>query len=118
MQVLTPEPMRGRVIGVITSATYAAGPLGLVLAGPAVDAIGLLATSVGLAAVVLGAAFLTLLPKTLHQLDDLREPVSVGGVHAAVPTPYPSHVPTPPHDTGNSGDTVDPGDGVGGVERG
>jgi MFS family permease len=101
MQVLTPEPMRGRVIGVITSATYAAGPLGLVLAGPAVDAFGVLATSVTLAAVVLGAAFLTLLPKTLHQLDDLREPTTDGGVQAAVPTPHPSHVATPPHDTDN-----------------
>ncbi|MFC4786132.1 MFS transporter [Nocardioides sp. MAHUQ-72] len=102
MQVLTPEPMRGRVIGVITSATYAAGPLGLVLAGPAVDAFGLLATSLTLATIVLAAAFLTLLPKTLLQLDELREPEAEHVVQAAVPTPHPSHVATPPPDPDES----------------
>ena len=102
MQVLTPEPMRGRVIGVITSATYAAGPLGLVLAGPAVDTFGVLATSLTLAGIVLAAAFLTLLPDTLHQLDDLREPDAEHLVQAAVPTPHPAHVAMPPHDVGEA----------------
>ena len=37
MQVLSPEHMRGRVIGVVTSAAYAAGPLGLAVAGPLID---------------------------------------------------------------------------------
>ncbi len=96
MQVLTPEPMRGRVIGVITSTTYAAGPLGLVLAGPAVDAFGVLPTSLALASIVLAAAFLTLLPRTLRQLDGLREPEPTAGAHASVsvPTPHPAHVAT------------------------
>ena len=95
MQVLTPERMRGRVIGVITSTTYAAGPLGLVLAGPAVDAVGVLATSLTLAGLVLAAAFLTLLPRTLHRLDDLQESDAAAGTHASVPTAPPAHVATP-----------------------
>lgn len=88
MQVRTPERLRGRVIGVITSATYAAGPVGLLLAGPAVDGWGVGPAAIVFAAVVLGAAFLTLLPRTLHELDDLRES-EAGGAHVAVPTPYP-----------------------------
>ena len=37
MQVLTPEQLRGRVVGVITSSAYAAGPIGLLIAGPLVE---------------------------------------------------------------------------------
>jgi hypothetical protein len=39
--------------------------------------------------VVLAAAFLTLLPRTLRELDDLRESDADGAAHVAVPTPYP-----------------------------
>ena len=98
MQVLTPDRLRGRVIGVITSTTYAAGPLGLLIAGPAVDTFGLAATSLAFAGVVLAASLLTLVPRTLHQLDDLVQPAADSGVHASVPTLYPAHVPTPPHE--------------------
>jgi MFS family permease len=89
MQVRTPERLRGRVIGVITSTTYAAGPLGLVIAGPAVDAFGVRAASLSFAAAVLAAALLTLLPRTLRELDDLRESDAEGAAHVAVPHPYP-----------------------------
>jgi MFS family permease len=89
MQVRTPERLRGRVIGVITSVTYAAGPVGLLLAGPAVDGWGVRPASIAFAGVVLAAAFLTLLPRTLRELDDLRESDADGAAHVAVPTPYP-----------------------------
>jgi hypothetical protein len=38
---------------------------------------------------LIGLAFLTLLPRTLHELDDLRESAADGAAHVAVPTPYP-----------------------------
>ncbi|MFM8599490.1 MAG: MFS transporter [Mycobacterium sp.] len=41
MQSRTPEELRGRVVGVMTSMAYAAGPVGFVLAGPLVEAFGL-----------------------------------------------------------------------------
>ena len=41
MQTRAPQHLRGRVIGVMTSLAYAAGPLGLLLAGPLTDAAGL-----------------------------------------------------------------------------
>jgi H+ antiporter protein len=41
MQTRTPEQMRGRVLGVMTSMAYAAGPVGFMLAGPLVDTFGL-----------------------------------------------------------------------------
>lgn len=87
MQVRTPEALRGRVIGVITSATYAAGPIGLLLAGPAIDGWGVRTASIVFASAVLATAFLTLLPRTLRELDDLEEP---GPHQVSVPTPYPA----------------------------
>ncbi|GAA4479587.1 MFS transporter [Rhodococcus olei] len=44
MQTHSPEHMRGRVVGVMTSTAYAAGPLGYLLAGPLIDAVGLQTT--------------------------------------------------------------------------
>ncbi len=87
MQVRTPEPLRGRVIGVITSATYAAGPVGLLLAGPAIDAWGVRPASIVFASAVLATALLTLLPRRLRELDELEEP---GPTQVSVPTPYPA----------------------------
>lgn len=89
MQVRTPEELRGRVIGVITSATYAAGPVGLLLAGPAIDGWGVRSASILFAAAVLLLALASLWPRRLRELDDLREPDD-GGPHVAVPTPYPA----------------------------
>ena len=87
MQVRTPEHMRGRVIGVITSAIYAAGPVGLILAGPAIDGWGVRTASLVFASVVLALAFLTLLPRTLRELDGLQDPGAEP--HVALATPYP-----------------------------
>ncbi len=58
MQTRTPPQMRGRVVGVMTSMTYAAGPVGFMLAGPLIDRFGLKATFLVLAVPILliGAA--------------------------------------------------------------
>jgi MFS family permease len=53
MQTRTPEYMRGRVVGVMTSMTYAAGPVGFMLAGPLIDRFGLRATFLALAVPIL-----------------------------------------------------------------
>ena len=59
MQTRTPEDMRGRAFGVLTSAAYAAGPIGYLLVGPLVEALGLrpafLLLSGGLVLVTLAA---------------------------------------------------------------
>ena len=96
MQVRTPEHMRGRVIGVITSAIYAAGPVGLLLAGPAIDGWGVRTASLVFASAVLAVAFLTLLPRTLRELDDLHDPGAEPHVTvpAAGPAPEPSADPS------------------------
>ena len=41
MQTHAPAHLRGRVVGVMGSLAYAAGPLGLIVAGPLADAAGL-----------------------------------------------------------------------------
>lgn len=53
MQTRTPPQMRGRVVGVMTSMTYAAGPVGFMLAGPLIDRFGLKATFLVLAVPIL-----------------------------------------------------------------
>lgn len=88
MQVRTPEHLRGRVIGVITSATYAAGPLGFLLVGPAIDGWGVGTAALVFAVAVLATACLGLLPRTLRELDDLRDPGAEP--HVVVPTPHPT----------------------------
>lgn len=59
MQERTPDRMRGRVVGLLTSVAYAGGPAGYLLAGPLIDAIGLrpafLALAGGLVAVAAGS---------------------------------------------------------------
>ncbi|BBY05133.1 MFS transporter [Mycobacterium noviomagense] len=49
MQTRSPPQLRGRVVGVMTSLAYAAGPLGFMLAGPLTDAAGLRTTFLVLA---------------------------------------------------------------------
>jgi MFS family permease len=53
IQTRTPAYLRGRVVGVMTSMTYAAGPVGFMLAGPLVDAFGLRVTFLVLAIPIL-----------------------------------------------------------------
>jgi H+ antiporter protein len=69
MQTRAPAHLRGRVVGVMGSLAYAAGPLGLVLAGPLADTAGLKVTFLALALpmVVLGVIALRL--PSLRDLD-------------------------------------------------
>ena len=48
MQTRAPQHLRGRVVGVMGSLAYAAGPLGLIVAGPLADTAGLHATFLAL----------------------------------------------------------------------
>jgi H+ antiporter protein len=69
MQTHAPAHLRGRVVGVMGSLAYAAGPLGLIVAGPLADAAGLHATflALSLPMLVLGVAAVFL--PALRQLD-------------------------------------------------
>jgi len=69
MQTRAPQHLRGRVVGVMGSLAYAAGPLGLVLAGPLADTAGLHATFLALSVpmLLLGVAAVCL--PALRDLD-------------------------------------------------
>ena len=69
MQTRAPQHLRGRVVGVMGSLAYAAGPLGLVVAGPLADSAGLHVTFLALALpmVVLGLAAIFL--PAVRELD-------------------------------------------------
>lgn len=85
MQVRTPERLRGRVVGVVTSAAYAAGPLGFLVAGPLVQAVGVetafLISAVGIVVIAVSALAL----RSLRELD--------GGEFDVEPEPTPGHAP-------------------------
>ncbi|WP_059017343.1 MFS transporter [Mycobacterium sp. M26] len=70
MQTRTPENMRGRVVGVMTSMAYAAGPVGFMLAGPLVDAFGLKVTFLALAVPILIVGLACPWVPALKELDD------------------------------------------------
>jgi H+ antiporter protein len=72
MQTRAPAHLRGRVVGVMGSLAYAAGPLGLILAGPLADAAGLKTTFLALA---LPMVVLGLVALGLPSLRDLDRPV-------------------------------------------
>ncbi|MFC0005183.1 MFS transporter [Micromonospora siamensis] len=69
MQTRTPERLRGRVVGVVTSFAYAAGPAGYLLAGPLVEALGIRTAFLWLAGSVLAAAVVAALLPVLRELD-------------------------------------------------
>jgi H+ antiporter protein len=72
MQTRAPAHLRGRVVGVMGSLAYAAGPFGLIIAGPLADSAGLKTTflALSLPMVVLG-----LIALGLPSLRDLDRPV-------------------------------------------
>jgi MFS family permease len=74
MQTNAPQHLRGRVVGVMGSLAYAAGPLGLILAGPLADSAGLKATffTLSLPMVLLGLFALRM--RSLRDLDIARTP--------------------------------------------
>jgi H+ antiporter protein len=72
MQTRAPAHLRGRVVGVMGSLAYAAGPLGLVLAGPLADAVGLHWTFLALSLPMLVLGITAVFLSGLRELD--REP--------------------------------------------
>jgi H+ antiporter protein len=74
MQTRAPQHLRGRVVGVMGSLAYAAGPLGLVLAGPLADAEGLHATFLALSLPMLVLGVVAVFLSGLRELD--REPAA------------------------------------------
>lgn len=70
MQTRTPEYLRGRVVGVMTSMAYTAGPVGFMLAGPLIDKFGLKAAFLGLAVPILVIGLLCPWIPGLRELDD------------------------------------------------
>ncbi len=73
MQTRAPHHLRGRVVGVMTGLMYAAGPLGLAVAGPLADAAGLRVTFLALAVPILVIGFIACGLPSLRELDRAPE---------------------------------------------
>jgi MFS family permease len=73
MQTRAPHQLRGRVVGVMTGLTYAAGPLGLLVAGPLADAAGLKVTFLALAVPILLIGLVACGLPSLRELDRAPE---------------------------------------------
>lgn len=74
IQTRAPHHLRGRVIGVMTSLAFAAGPLGLLLAGPLTDATGLHITFLALALPIVCTGLIAVRLPVLRELDKTPEP--------------------------------------------
>jgi MFS family permease len=73
MQTRAPQRLRGRVVGVMTGLMYAAGPLGLLVAGPLTDAAGLTVTFLALAVPILAVGLIACALPSLRELDRAPE---------------------------------------------
>jgi MFS family permease len=73
MQTRAPQRLRGRVVGVMTGLTYAAGPLGLLVAGALTDAAGLKVTFLALAVPILLIGLIACGLPSLRGLDRAPE---------------------------------------------
>jgi MFS family permease len=69
MQTRAPKHLRGRVVGVMGSLAYAAGPLGLIVAGPLADTAGLHVTFLALALPMLLLGVVAIFIPGLRDLD-------------------------------------------------
>ena len=69
MQTHAPQHLRGRVVGVMGSLAYAAGPLGLIVAGPLADTAGLEKTFFALSIPMLALGVTALFLPALRGLD-------------------------------------------------
>ncbi len=74
IQTRAPHPLRGRVVGVMTGLTYAAGPVGLLVAGPLADTAGLTVTFLALAVPILLIGVIACRLPSLRELDRAPEP--------------------------------------------
>jgi MFS family permease len=87
MQTRTPEQLRGRVMGVVTSSEYAAGPAGYLLGGPLVEALGVRPAFLLLTGALFLVALAAVPARGLRSLDDPPR-------YAASPD---APLPMPPH---------------------
>jgi Major Facilitator Superfamily len=74
MQERTPNALRGRVVGLITSVSYAAGPAGYLVAGPLINSIGLQAAFLLFAGGLVAVAAGSFAVGALHGLDGTTAP--------------------------------------------
>lgn len=70
MQNRSPYRLRGRVVSLLTSAAYVAGPIGYVLVGPSVAAIGVQQVFLGIAVAVIVVGIVALLVPSLAQMTE------------------------------------------------
>jgi H+ antiporter protein len=73
MQTRAPQHLRGRVVGVMGSLAYAAGPLGLIVAGPLADSAGLRVTFLALSLPMLVLGVVAIFLPALRELDRIVE---------------------------------------------
>jgi MFS family permease len=69
MQERAPNALRGRVVGLITSTSYAAGPAGYLVAGPLINAVGLEAAFLIFAGGLVAVAVASFAVGALRDLD-------------------------------------------------
>lgn len=70
IQHRTPSALRGRVVGLMTSAAYVSGPIGYLIAGPAVEFFGLEATFLAMAAGFTAVGVWSWFMPSLRRMDD------------------------------------------------
>lgn len=73
MQTRAPQHLRGRVVGVMGSLAYAAGPVGLIIAGPLADSGGLHVTFLALSLPMLLLGVIAIFLPALRELDRVPE---------------------------------------------
>lgn len=82
MQTRAPAHLRGRVVGVMGSLAYAAGPLGLIVAGPLADYAGLHTTFLALSLPMLLLGVVAIFLPGLRHLDQALETDTVPDARA------------------------------------
>jgi H+ antiporter protein len=83
MQTRAPALLRGRVVGVMGSLAYAAGPLGLIVAGPLADSAGLHTTFLALSVPMLLLGVVAIFLPGLRHLDEAPRPDAVPDARTA-----------------------------------
>ncbi len=86
LQTRSDERRRGRVVGIISSAEYAAGPLGYLAVGAATQRFGVAPTLLVVGVLLLAVAIAGLFVRSLGELDNLPSELDVPGDGAEVGT--------------------------------